>query len=114
MCFGCSKEPSHQDGCFEYPQHLFWLRNKKNNFQLRTLIWGPSIALVSSGGSYETVQPHSLLNKTKKTEDITFNLEINVIKCENNNKLLGVTIDFKLNFNVHIFIRKGHQTCKMS
>ena len=20
---------------------MFWLRNKKNNFQLRTLIWGP-------------------------------------------------------------------------
>ena len=41
MCFGCSKEPSHQDGSFEYPQHMFWLRNKKNNFQLCILIWGP-------------------------------------------------------------------------
>ena len=41
MCFGCSKEPSHRDSSFEYPQHMFWLRNKKNNFQLRTLIWGP-------------------------------------------------------------------------
>ena len=41
MCFGCSKEPSHRDGAFEYPQHMFWLRNKKNNCQLRTLIWGP-------------------------------------------------------------------------
>ena len=26
------KEPSHQDGSFEYPQHMFWLRNNKNNF----------------------------------------------------------------------------------
>ena len=34
MCFGCSKEPSHRDGSFEYPQHMFWLGNKKNNFQL--------------------------------------------------------------------------------
>ena len=41
MCFGCSKEPSHGDGSFEYPQHMIWLRNKKNNFQLYTLIWGP-------------------------------------------------------------------------
>ena len=41
MCFGFSKEPSHRDGSFEYLQHMFWLRNKKNNFQLRTLIWGP-------------------------------------------------------------------------
>ena len=31
MCFGCSKEPSHRHGSFEYPQHMFWLRNKKNN-----------------------------------------------------------------------------------
>ena len=26
-CFGCSKEPSHLEGSFEYPQHMFWLRN---------------------------------------------------------------------------------------
>ena len=32
MCFGCSKEPSHRDGSFEYPQHTFYLINKKNNF----------------------------------------------------------------------------------
>ena len=43
MCFGCSKEPSHVDGSFEYPQHMFWLRNKKINFQLYTLIWGPGL-----------------------------------------------------------------------
>ena len=29
-------------------------------------------------------------------EDITFNLDNNVIKCEENVKLLGVTIDFQL------------------
>ena len=28
VCFGCTKEPSHWDGSFEYPQHMFWLRNK--------------------------------------------------------------------------------------
>ena len=39
LCFGCSKEPSHRDGSFEYPQHMFCLRNKKNHFQLRTLNW---------------------------------------------------------------------------
>ena len=37
MCFGCSKELSQSDGSFEYPQHMFWLRNKKSNFQLHTL-----------------------------------------------------------------------------
>ena len=29
MYFGCSKEPPHRDVFFEYPQHMFWLRNKK-------------------------------------------------------------------------------------
>ena len=32
--FGCSKELSHEDGSFEYPQHMFWLRNEKINFLL--------------------------------------------------------------------------------
>ena len=48
MCFGYSKEPSHLDGSFEYPQQMFWLRNKKNNFQLRTLIWVPVLIALSS------------------------------------------------------------------
>ena len=46
MCFRCSKEPSHWDCSFEYPQHVFWLRNKKNNFQLHTFIWGPDLTVV--------------------------------------------------------------------
>ena len=29
ICFGCSAEPSHRDSSFDYPQHMFWL---KNNF----------------------------------------------------------------------------------
>ena len=37
ICFGFPKEPSHRDGSFEYPQHMFWLRNKQINFLLRTL-----------------------------------------------------------------------------
>ena len=45
ICFECSKEPSHRDGSFEYPQHMFWLRNKKVNFQLRSLIWGPVLLI---------------------------------------------------------------------
>ena len=40
MCFGCSKEPSHRAGSFEHPEHMFSLRNKKNNFQLRSLLSG--------------------------------------------------------------------------
>ena len=55
MCFGCLKEPSHWDGSFEYPQHMFWLRNKKNHLQLRTLIWDLSVTNASIEGSDETV-----------------------------------------------------------
>ena len=40
MCFVCSKEPSHQDGSFEYPQHMFWLRNKNINFSYPLLSGG--------------------------------------------------------------------------
>ena len=42
MCFWVLKRTVS----FEYPQHMFWLRNKKNNFQLRTLIWGPVRVMV--------------------------------------------------------------------
>ena len=41
MYIGCSKEPSHLDSSFEYPQHMFWSRKKKNYFSLHTLIWRP-------------------------------------------------------------------------
>ena len=38
ICFGCSKEKSHGDGSFEYPQHMFSLRNKKIIILVCTLI----------------------------------------------------------------------------
>ena len=41
MCFGCSKEPSHRDGSFEYPKHMFWMSNIENSFPIHTLIWRP-------------------------------------------------------------------------
>ena len=41
-CFGCLKESFHRDGSFEYPQHMFWLRNKENSFQFWALSWRPS------------------------------------------------------------------------
>ena len=39
MCLGYSKEPSNGDGSFEYPQHMFLMRNKENSFPIHTLIW---------------------------------------------------------------------------
>ena len=40
MCFGFSKEPSHLDGSFEYPQHMFLLRNKRIIFSYTLLSGG--------------------------------------------------------------------------
>ena len=40
MCLGRSKEPSQWDGSFEYPQHMLWWRNKKNDLWLPPLTWG--------------------------------------------------------------------------
>ena len=40
----------------------------------------------------------------KRTKDkyINFNLDNNIVNCEEHVKLLGVTIDFKLNLDLHI------------
>ena len=36
--FGCSKGlGAHWDGSFEYPQHMFWMRNKKSIILVSTL-----------------------------------------------------------------------------
>ena len=39
------KEPSHWDRSFEYPQHMFWLRNKKISFSIHTFNLSPEIDL---------------------------------------------------------------------
>ena len=49
----------------------------------------------------EKFQAIAVGEKTK-VEDITFILDNNIIKCEESVKLLGVTIDFQLNFNVQV------------
>ena len=40
ICFGCSKELSLRDGYFEYPQHMFWLRNKEVDSELLPALTG--------------------------------------------------------------------------
>ena len=42
------------------------------------------------------------IGKKTKNENISFNLNGNIIKYEDEVKLLGVAIGFELNFNTHI------------
>ena len=42
------------------------------------------------------------VGKRTKDENITFSLDNNIIHCEDHVNLLGVTIDFKLSFDLHI------------
>ena len=46
MCFGCSKEPSHWDGSFEYSQHMFGWEIKKIIFQYAFFSGGLRIACI--------------------------------------------------------------------
>ena len=41
---------SYRDGSFEYPKHMFWLRNKKNNFLYALLTKGLAYWLDQVGG----------------------------------------------------------------
>ena len=52
MCFGCSKQPSQWDSSFEYPQQMFWLRNKNIIF---------SYTLLSGGLILTHISPVSIL-----------------------------------------------------
>ena len=49
----------------------------------------------------EKFQAIAVGEKTK-IEDITLNLDNDIIKCEESVKFLGVKIDFLLNFNVQV------------
>ena len=51
ICFGCSKEPSHQDGSFEYPQHI--------SMPTHISVWGYMYPLVFPfGGTCSFLRVH--------------------------------------------------------
>ena len=51
ICFGCSKKTSHLAGSFEHLEHILWLRNKKINFVLRTVLTKVLCALITIASS---------------------------------------------------------------
>ena len=57
MCFGCSKQ------LIEYPQHIFWMRNKENRFPIHSLIWRPVRAIDIN----KLVNPSWMMSVLKKT-----------------------------------------------
>ena len=61
MSFGCSKELSHSDGSSEYPQHMFWMRNKEINFLLGTLNHIQYELISSTSSVVISILTHSLL-----------------------------------------------------
>ena len=77
MCLGCSKKPSHRDDSFEYPQHMFCLRNKKNNFQSHTLNWGPEF--IVHKGSY-MCECSCIIEFIRQVEKKRLNVSL-AIKC---------------------------------
>ena len=106
MCFGCSKEPSHRDVSFEYPQHMFWLRNKKNNFQLHTLIWGPECRYMDNTGIHEFLSRcilHSefltYLHSSQSNTDFSMNLFALIdMKPKNHMLLTHLNLNFLQTF----------------
>ena len=72
MCFRGSEELSHQDGYFEYPQHIFWLRNKKN---IHTLIWRPELQYlfdVQMFGVLSTIYMRVIIGHVLSVFDLSF------------------------------------------
>ena len=54
--FWVLKEPSHRDFLYKYPQHIVWLRNKKNNFWVRTLNFNSSLSARCGPASNSEIQ----------------------------------------------------------
>ena len=77
MYFGCSKEPSHRDGSFEYPQHMFWLGNKKMIFSYALLSGSLLSTKISRAGSIISQQKHLLwTQKNSHLQIVFFNVHI--------------------------------------
>ena len=70
ICLGCLKELSDWDGSFEYPQHMFWMRNKKVKFLVHTRILRPDMYLSSADNLCKQFGPKSGTTKQNVRPDL--------------------------------------------
>ena len=64
----------------------------------RLIQWSADNQMKANPGKFQAIA----MDKRTHSENICFNLGDNIAKCEDSAKLLGVTIDFKLDFDEHI------------
>ena len=64
----------------------------------RLIQWFADNQMKANPGKFQAIA----VGKRTHSENICFNLGENIVSCEDNVKLLGVTIDFKLDFDEHI------------
>ena len=64
----------------------------------RLIQWFADNQIKANPGKFQAIA----VGKHTHSENICFNLGDNIVKCEDSVKLLGVTIDFKLDFDEHI------------
>ena len=62
FCFRCPKEPSRWNGSFEYPQHVFWFRNKKIIIFWYTF-WSEDLIMLLTNIVYCLLQAHRNLSQ---------------------------------------------------
>ena len=65
MCFEYPKEGYYRDGSFEYPQHMFWVRNKENNFLLSTVLTSRQLSYKTCGHVYSSCVRSAMLHASE-------------------------------------------------
>ena len=82
MCFGCSKELSHRDGSFEYPQHMFLGLIHANLCPICPLVYeisdtqeSTALRPTSAGSAPKIICPPTVNLNNYTTEDLEHSLQ---------------------------------------
>ena len=101
MCFGYSKEPSHWDGSFVYPQHRFWLRNKKIIFSYALLSGGLDDSTFSRSRNNEPWRNHITLYVSNSSSLLSINSTS--IKIKRSPLFWIAYVSFKIHNGIKIY-----------